>query len=102
MGVIIRLPVTTVAVPPPCANKSTICRFENGRSYRRYKDGNMQHHICLCSGPCQPGVEVNRALDVGAVTGIWAIQSRDDHHGADVTHAGEDSGGSFRSTPDNI
>ncbi|OHW95458.1 hypothetical protein CSPAE12_05875 [Colletotrichum incanum] len=51
----------------------------------------MQHHICLCSGPCQPGVEVNRALDVGAVTGIWAIQSRDDHHGADVTHAGEDS-----------
>ncbi|KXH46157.1 hypothetical protein CSIM01_11061 [Colletotrichum simmondsii] len=81
-------------------------RFENGRTYHRYKDGkyvipndeqendrmDMQHHICLITlggrlglaPPCQPGVKVNRVLDVGTGTGIWAIQFGDDHPEAEV------------------
>ncbi|KXH45423.1 TAM domain methyltransferase [Colletotrichum nymphaeae SA-01] len=81
-------------------------RFENGRTYHRYKEGkyvipndeqendrmDMQHHICLITlggrlglaPPCQPGVKVDRVLDVGTGTGIWAIQFGDDHPEAEV------------------
>ncbi|KAK0376848.1 TAM domain methyltransferase [Colletotrichum limetticola] len=82
-------------------------RFENGRTYHRYKDGkyvipndeqendrmDMQHHICLITlggrlglaPPCQPGVKVDRVLDVGTGTGIWAIQFGDDHPEAEAS-----------------
>ncbi|KAJ0313698.1 hypothetical protein COL516b_000639 [Colletotrichum fioriniae] len=68
-------------------------RFENGRTYHRYKDRNMQHHICLITlggrlglaPPCQPDVKVNRVLDVGTGTGIWAIQFGDDHPEAEAS-----------------
>ncbi|KAG7050568.1 methyltransferase domain-containing protein [Colletotrichum scovillei] len=82
-------------------------RFENGRTYHRYKDGkyvipndeqendrmDMQHHICLITlggrlglaPPCQPGVKVGRVLDVGTGTGIWAIQFGDDHPEAEAS-----------------
>ncbi|KAK1636812.1 S-adenosyl-L-methionine-dependent methyltransferase [Colletotrichum phormii] len=81
-------------------------RFENGRTYHRYKDGkyaipnderdndrmDMQHHICLITlggrlglaPPCQPEVKVKRVLDVGTGTGIWAIQFAGDHPEAEV------------------
>ncbi|KAL4417403.1 hypothetical protein CABS03_00754 [Colletotrichum abscissum] len=82
-------------------------RFENGRTYHRYKDGkyvipndeqendrmDMQHHICLMTlggrlglaPPCQPDVKVDRVLDVGTGTGIWAIQFGDDHPEAEAS-----------------
>lgn len=53
----------------------------------------MQHHICLITlggrlglaPPCQPDVKVNRVLDVGTGTGIWAIQFGDDHPEAEAS-----------------
>ncbi|GKT55103.1 methyltransferase domain-containing protein [Colletotrichum tofieldiae] len=62
-------------------------RFENGRTYHRYKEGNLQHYIWLLvlddtlgiAPPCREGAKVGRVLDVGTGTGIWAINFGDDH-----------------------
>ncbi|KAK1514408.1 uncharacterized protein CCOS01_13688 [Colletotrichum costaricense] len=59
-------------------------RFENGRTYHRYKDGTLGGRIGLAP-PCQPGVKVNRLLDVGTGRGIWAIQFGDDHPEAEAS-----------------
>ncbi|KAL0939109.1 methyltransferase domain-containing protein [Colletotrichum truncatum] len=67
-------------------------QFENGRTYHRYKAGNLQHHLALLTlggrlglaPPCEPDYKVKRTLDVGTGTGIWAIQFADDHPEAEV------------------
>ncbi|KAK2734420.1 methyltransferase domain-containing protein [Colletotrichum kahawae] len=80
--------------------------FENGRTYHRYKEGkyhfpndekendrlDLQHHLALLTlggklglaPPCDPEYKVQRALDIGTGTGIWAIQFADDHPEAEV------------------
>ncbi|KAI8300273.1 Secondary metabolism regulator LAE1 [Colletotrichum sp. SAR11_59] len=48
-------------------------RVENGRTYHRYKDGNLQHNMFVqtfdgklgTAPPNQPGAKVGRVLDVG-------------------------------------
>ncbi|RYC80941.1 hypothetical protein BFJ63_vAg16161 [Fusarium oxysporum f. sp. narcissi] len=81
-------------------------RHENGRTYHRYKDGkynlpnderenerlDLQHHLFLrtfdnklgLAPPNLPGSKVERVLDVGTGTGIWAIDFADDHPEAEV------------------
>ncbi|GKT42088.1 putative methyltransferase tdiE [Colletotrichum spaethianum] len=62
-------------------------RMENGRSYHKYKDGNMQHEICFLTfhgklgiaPPCEPDAKVGRVLDLGTGTGLWAIEYGDAH-----------------------
>ncbi|KAJ0379795.1 hypothetical protein COL26b_001946 [Colletotrichum chrysophilum] len=66
--------------------------FENGRTYHRYKEGNLQHHLALLTlggklglaPACDPAYKVQRALDIGTGTGIWAIQFADDHPETEV------------------
>ncbi|KAJ0330320.1 hypothetical protein COL5a_003382 [Colletotrichum fioriniae] len=66
-------------------------RVENGRTYHRYKDGNMQDELWaismdFASGMAPPGqldAEVGRVLDVGTGSGIWAINYADDHPDAE-------------------
>ncbi|KAK8065186.1 hypothetical protein PG997_011933 [Apiospora hydei] len=59
---------------------SSIFEFveENGRTYHRYKEGNLQHQICtklfkgrLALAPIENPI---RVLDIGTGTGIWAIE----------------------------
>ncbi|KAH7184400.1 S-adenosyl-L-methionine-dependent methyltransferase [Fusarium oxysporum] len=81
-------------------------RHENGRTYHRFKDGkynlpnderenerlDLQHHLFLLTfdnklglaPPNLPGSKVERVLDVGTGTGIWAIDFADDHPEAEV------------------
>ncbi|KAI8218242.1 Secondary metabolism regulator LAE1 [Colletotrichum sp. SAR 10_77] len=67
-------------------------RLENGRTYHRYKDGNLQHHMFLLTHdnklgtapPNEKGTQVKRALDVGTGTGLWAIEFGDEHPEAEV------------------
>ncbi|KAK1841341.1 UMTA [Colletotrichum chrysophilum] len=67
-------------------------RLENGRTYHRYKDGNLQHHMFLLTHdnklgtapPNEKGAQVKRALDVGTGTGLWAIEFGDEHPEAEV------------------
>ncbi|KAF7552353.1 hypothetical protein G7Z17_g4390 [Cylindrodendrum hubeiense] len=67
-------------------------RRENGRTYHGYKDGNLQHHLCLLTygdrlGIAPPGLpdsKVKNVLDVGTGTGIWAIDFGDEHPEAQV------------------
>ncbi|RKK53631.1 hypothetical protein BFJ69_g17815 [Fusarium oxysporum] len=81
-------------------------RHENGRTYHRFKDGkynlpnderenerlDLQHHLFLrtfdnklgLAPPNLPGSKVERVLDVGTGTGIWAIDFADDHPEAEV------------------
>ncbi|EXA31046.1 hypothetical protein FOVG_17642 [Fusarium oxysporum f. sp. pisi HDV247] len=81
-------------------------RHENGRTYHRFKDGkynlpnderenerlDLQHHLFLLTfdnklglaPPNLPGSNVERVLDVGTGTGIWAIDFADDHPEAEV------------------
>ncbi|KAK2923271.1 hypothetical protein FoTM2_016793 [Fusarium oxysporum f. sp. vasinfectum] len=76
-------------------------RHENGRTYHRYKDGkynlpndeqendrlDLQHHLFLLTfdnklglaPPNLAGSSVERVLDIGTGTGIWAIDFADDH-----------------------
>ncbi|EGU82511.1 hypothetical protein FOXB_06975 [Fusarium oxysporum f. sp. conglutinans Fo5176] len=82
-------------------------RHENGRTYHRFKDGkynlpnderenerlDLQNHLFLrtfdnkldLAAPNLPGSNVERVLDVGTGTGIWAIDFADDHHEAELT-----------------
>ncbi|TVY82843.1 putative methyltransferase tdiE [Lachnellula suecica] len=53
---------------------------ENGRTYHKYKEGNLQHHLCkialydrLHLAPLKEA-DVKHALDFGTGTGIWAIE----------------------------
>ncbi|EXL64771.1 hypothetical protein FOPG_18975 [Fusarium oxysporum f. sp. conglutinans race 2 54008] len=81
-------------------------RHENGRTYHRFKDGkynlpnderenerlDLQHYLFLLTfdnklglaPPNLPGSKVERVLDVGTGTGIWAIDFADDHPEAEV------------------
>ncbi|KAF4872792.1 putative methyltransferase tdiE [Colletotrichum siamense] len=67
-------------------------RIENGRTYHKYKDGHLQHHLCLLTidnrlglaPPNDPDSKVKRVLDVGTGTGIWAIDFGDEHPDAEV------------------
>ncbi|KAF6825454.1 hypothetical protein CPLU01_10248 [Colletotrichum plurivorum] len=81
-------------------------REENGRTYHRYKEGkyafpndetendrlDLQHNLFLLTfdnvlglaPPNDPGFKVNRVLDVGTGTGIWAIEFGEDHPDAEV------------------
>lgn len=53
----------------------------------------LQHHLALLTlggklglaPPCDPEYKVQRALDIGTGTGIWAIQYADDHPEAEVS-----------------
>ncbi|KAK1690621.1 S-adenosyl-L-methionine-dependent methyltransferase [Colletotrichum godetiae] len=68
-------------------------RIENGRSYHKYKDGNMQHEICLLTfherlglaPPCDEGAKVGRVLDLGTGTGLWAVDYGNQHPEAEVS-----------------
>ncbi|KAK2009648.1 S-adenosyl-L-methionine-dependent methyltransferase [Colletotrichum eremochloae] len=81
-------------------------RFENGRTYHKYKDGkyilpnderenerlDMQHEIVTytldgelgLAPPCHEDAKVGRVLDVGTGTGIWAIDFGEMHPEAEV------------------
>ncbi|TQN68896.1 Secondary metabolism regulator LAE1, partial [Colletotrichum shisoi] len=81
-------------------------RLENGRTYHAYKDGkyslpnderendrlDLQHHLFLLTfndrlgnaPPNDPHATVGRVLDVGAGTGIWAIDFADEHPESEV------------------
>ncbi|KAF4911490.1 putative methyltransferase tdiE [Colletotrichum fructicola] len=67
-------------------------RIENGRTYHRYKDGNMLHEIWIytlddrlgLAPPCDPNAKVGRVLDVGTGTGIWALDFGEEHPEAEV------------------
>ncbi|GKT41994.1 secondary metabolism regulator LAE1 [Colletotrichum spaethianum] len=67
-------------------------RLENGRTYHKYKDGNLQHEIITytldgelgLAPPCHKTAKVGRVLDVGTGTGIWAIDFGDLHPEAEV------------------
>ncbi|KAK0381561.1 TAM domain methyltransferase [Colletotrichum limetticola] len=67
-------------------------RIENGRTYHRYKDGNMQHEIFLYTiggrlgqaPSCDKEARVGRVLDVGTGTGIWAIDFGELHPESEV------------------
>lgn len=53
----------------------------------------LQHHLALLTlggklglaPPCDPEYKVQRALDIGTGTGIWAIQFADDHPETEVS-----------------
>ncbi|KAJ0375932.1 hypothetical protein COL26b_005907 [Colletotrichum chrysophilum] len=68
-------------------------RVENGRTYHKYKDGHLQHHLCLLTldnrlglAPANdPNSKVTRVLDVGTGTGIWAEDFGEEHPDAEVT-----------------
>ncbi|OLN88703.1 hypothetical protein CCHL11_01689 [Colletotrichum chlorophyti] len=67
-------------------------RIENGRTYHRYKDGNLQHEIFVytlndelgLAPPCRKNVKVGRVLDVGTGTGSWAMDFGDLHPESEV------------------
>ncbi|KAJ0157463.1 hypothetical protein CTA2_12682 [Colletotrichum tanaceti] len=67
-------------------------RKENGRTYHRYKDGNLQHSIMVytlddrlgLAPPCDEYASVGRVLDIGAGTGSWAIDFGDLHPEAEI------------------
>ncbi|KAF4773972.1 hypothetical protein HER10_EVM0007297 [Colletotrichum scovillei] len=81
-------------------------RIENGRTYHKYKDGqyhipndasesdrlDLQHNLFLLTldnklglaPPNAPDSKVNRALDVGTGTGIWAVDFGEEHPEAEV------------------
>ncbi|KAI5465270.1 S-adenosyl-L-methionine-dependent methyltransferase [Mariannaea sp. PMI_226] len=75
-------------------------RFENGRTYHAYKDGSyllpnddtenerldLQHHLCfltfnnkLYTCPAGENQALNRVLDAGCGTGVWAMDFADEH-----------------------
>ncbi|EKJ77672.1 hypothetical protein FPSE_02170 [Fusarium pseudograminearum CS3096] len=62
-------------------------RKENGRTYHRYKDSNLQHNLFILTldnrlglaPPNDPGANVKHVLDIGTGTGIWAIDYADEH-----------------------
>ncbi|OLN81083.1 hypothetical protein CCHL11_09381 [Colletotrichum chlorophyti] len=70
-------------------------RVENGRTYHKYKDGNLQHNLFLLTWdntlglapPNKPNSMVKRVLDVGTGTGIWAMDFAEDHPDAEVLNA---------------
>ncbi|KAF4811473.1 Secondary metabolism regulator LAE1 [Colletotrichum siamense] len=65
---------------------------ENGRTYHRYKEGNMVHALWLLTlddklglaPPCDKDAKVGRVLDIGTGTGIWAINFADEHPESEV------------------
>ncbi|KAH7183509.1 S-adenosyl-L-methionine-dependent methyltransferase [Fusarium flagelliforme] len=81
-------------------------RKENGRTYHSFKDGkynlpndaeelerlDFQHNLMLLtldnklglSPPCRPDSKVQRVLDLGTGTGIWATDFGDEHPAATV------------------
>ncbi|WYZ39656.1 hypothetical protein EsH8_III_001570 [Colletotrichum jinshuiense] len=98
-------------------------RQENGRTYHAYKDGKykapnderendrleLQHNLFLLTfndklgnaPPNDEGAKVGRVLDVGAGTGIWAIDFADEHPECEVL--GFDLSANFPAyTPPNV
>ncbi|KAF4920664.1 putative urea carboxylase [Colletotrichum viniferum] len=98
---------TSVASSTASVTSSVLSyREENGRKYHGYKDGkytapndeqeqdrlDLQHNLFLLTfdnalglaPPNQPNSNVQRVLDVGTGTGIWAIDFGEDHEQAEV------------------
>ncbi|KAI6383677.1 hypothetical protein MCOR25_000125 [Pyricularia grisea] len=71
---------------------SSILRFrvENGRTYHSYKDGYLQHNLCMMTLGWKLYISpidqrpVNRVLDIGCGTGVWSMEFADDHPEAHV------------------
>ncbi|KAF9872040.1 methyltransferase domain-containing protein [Colletotrichum karsti] len=63
---------------------------ENGRTYHKLSEGNLQHQLWLFTWNeqlcmCPMGNKAKRVLDLGTGTGIWAIDFADLHPEATVT-----------------
>ncbi|KAF4442653.1 hypothetical protein F53441_11694 [Fusarium austroafricanum] len=61
-------------------------RTENGRTYHAFRESNLQHHLFMLTlggklylSPIGGDKPLNRALDAGTGTGVWAIDFADAH-----------------------
>ncbi|RDW81850.1 hypothetical protein BP6252_02962 [Coleophoma cylindrospora] len=74
--------------------RSSVYEFpeEHGRTYHRFKEGNLQHHLftLLLRGLSRAPIEdlpggLHNVLDFATGTGIWAIEFANEHPSAVVT-----------------
>ncbi|KAM5353564.1 hypothetical protein ACJ41O_000214 [Fusarium nematophilum] len=66
-------------------------RSENGRTYHSFKESNLQHHLFMLTlnghlflCPAGKNKPMQRCLDAGTGTGVWAIDLADEHPETEV------------------